>query len=68
MSTVALPTLDALPDTAAERSVRRRVGIVWGLLYFNVLTFYTIPLVVTIPHKIGQVLTQGFSSSLSCWH
>ncbi|MFZ0173499.1 MAG: O-antigen ligase family protein [Acidimicrobiales bacterium] len=59
MSTVALPTLDALPDTAAERSVRRRVGIVWGLLYFNVLTFYTIPLVVTIPHKIGQVLTQG---------
>jgi hypothetical protein len=28
-------------------------------LYFNVLTFYTIPTVLTLPHKAGQVLTQG---------
>jgi O-Antigen ligase len=43
-----------------ERRIRRRVGIVWGLLILNALTFYPgFPLVVPIPHRIGQVITQG---------
>ena len=45
---------------AIERRLQRRVGIVWGLLILNALTFYnSIPLVVPIPHRIGQVITQG---------
>ncbi len=45
---------------AHERRVRRRVGIVWGLLILNALTFYAgMTLVVPIPHRVGQVITQG---------
>ncbi len=42
-----------------EQRRLRRVQVVWGLLFFNVLTFAVQPLVVRIPHSIGQVLTQG---------
>ena len=43
-----------------ERRVTRRVGIVWGLLILNALTFYAgFPLVLPIPHRIGEVITQG---------
>ncbi len=43
-----------------EHRVRRRVGIAWGLLILNALTFYGgMPLVVPIPHRVGQVITQG---------
>ena len=42
---------------ARERSVRRRVGIVWGLLVLNVMG-YTGAL-VHIPGAIGKGLTQG---------
>lgn len=43
-----------------ERWVRRRVGIAWGLLILNAITFTAgTPLVVPIPHRIGQVITQG---------
>ncbi len=43
-----------------ERWIRRRVGIAWGLLILNALTFYAgMPLAVPIPHRIGQVITQG---------
>ncbi len=43
-----------------ERRVGTRVGIVWGLLILNALTFYPgFPLVVPIPHRIGEVITQG---------
>jgi hypothetical protein len=40
------------------RAVRWRVGIVWGLLVFNVLTYggYT---VLPIPYRIGQGITQA---------
>lgn len=46
------------------RSVRRRIYVVWSLLFLNVLTFYAStwngdPLLVPIPHRIGQVITQG---------
>lgn len=48
------------PVRAGERAVRRRVGLVWALLVLNALTFFTwIPLVVPIPHRIAQVITQG---------
>jgi hypothetical protein len=47
-----------LPEAAArERSVRRRVGIVWGLLVLNVVG-YTGAL-VHIPGAVGKAITQG---------
>lgn len=42
---------------ARERSVRRRVGLVWGLLVLNALVYYGSAL--HIPHAVGKVLTQG---------
>ena len=48
------------PAVAYERRVRRRVGAVWGLLVLNSIAFSPgFPLVVPIPHRIGQVITQG---------
>ncbi len=45
---------------ALERWVRRRVSAVWGLLILNALTFYeSINLVLPIPHRVGQLITQG---------
>jgi hypothetical protein len=49
---------------ADDRAIRFRVGLAWGLVFLNVLTFYkgtwnTLPLIIPIPSKIGQVLTQG---------
>ena len=45
------------PAEARERSIRRRVGLVWGLLVLNALTYYGSAL--HIPHAVGKVLTQG---------
>jgi hypothetical protein len=43
---------------ARDRSVRRRVGAAWALLYFNTLTF--IPGgIVHIPSHVGKALSQG---------
>src|SRR5215469_11169759 len=50
---VLLPT----STPASERSVLRRVGIVWGLLVLNALTFYGSA--VHIPHAAGRILTQA---------
>lgn len=52
------------PAEARERSVQRRVVIAWSLLFLNVLTFYPStwsgdPLLIPIPHRIGQLITQG---------
>ena len=49
------------PDPAAEhdRSVRRRVGVAWGLLFFNTLTFVTGLSALDIPSKIGKGIAQG---------
>ena len=49
---VPLPTF----APASERSVRRRVGIVWGLLVLNAMTFYGS---VFIPSAAGKAITQG---------
>jgi hypothetical protein len=43
-----------------ERWVRRRVGMVWGLLILNSITFAPgFHLVVPIPHRVGEIITQG---------
>lgn len=52
------------PEQARQRSIQRRVVLVWCLLFVNVLTFYRStwsgePLLVPIPHRIGQLITQG---------
>ena len=49
---------------ARERWVRRRVGITWGLLVLNVLTFYPgtwngLPLAVPIPTTVGKAIAQA---------
>lgn len=44
---------------ARERQVRRRIGIVWGLLVLNVLTFAPGLSVVPIPAPLGKLITQG---------
>jgi hypothetical protein len=45
------------PAEARERSIRRRVGLAWGLLVLNALTYYGS--VIHIPHAVGKVVTQG---------
>ena len=45
--------------STAHRKTLRRVWVIWALLFFNVLSYATQPTVVPIPHKIGQLLTQG---------
>lgn len=48
------------PPLVDEGRIRRRVGIAWGLLVLNALTFYPgWPLLVPIPHRLGQVITQA---------
>ncbi|MGP7997906.1 MAG: O-antigen ligase family protein [Streptosporangiaceae bacterium] len=52
------------PAEALDRSVRRRVGLVWGLLFLNVLTFAAgtwngLPLIIHIPSVVGKIITQG---------
>jgi hypothetical protein len=52
------------PEQVRERSIRRRVVLVWALLFLNVLTFYRStwsgePLLLPIPYRIGQLVTQG---------
>ena len=58
-----LPASATAPD-ARERWVRRRVSLVWGLLFLNVLTFAGgtwngKPLIVPIPATLGKLITQG---------
>jgi hypothetical protein len=57
-----LSLVDDLP--ADERWIRRRVGLAWGLLMLNVLTFYPVtwsglPLAIPIPSVVGKLITQG---------
>jgi len=52
------------PAEADDRSIKIRVGIAWGLVFLNVLTFYKgtwnqQPLIIPIPSAIGQLMTQG---------
>src|SRR5947209_8650406 len=49
--------LTLAPAEVRERSVRRRVGLVWGLLVLNVLTYYGS--LLHIPAMMGKAITQG---------
>jgi hypothetical protein len=44
------------PAEARERSIRRRVGLVWGLLVLNVLTYFGS--LIPVPHAAGKAITQ----------
>ena len=46
-----------VPAHASQRSVRRRVGLAWGLLVLNALTYYGS--VLHIPGAMGKGITQG---------
>ena len=61
MTLASLPSPAALSGTAAARwrAADKRVALVWGALYLNVLTFSAMELVVPIPGPVGQLLTQG---------
>jgi hypothetical protein len=45
------------PAEVQERSIRRRIGLAWGLLIFNVLS-YGGATVIPIPYRVGQAITQ----------
>lgn len=44
---------------ARERSIRRRVGVVWALLLFNTMTYAPGVSVLDLPSKIGKGIAQG---------
>jgi hypothetical protein len=44
---------------ARNRSIRRRVGIVWALLFFNTLTFVPATSALDIPSKVGKGAAQA---------
>lgn len=42
-----------------ERSMRRRIGWVWGLLFFNVMTYAAGPTnLIPLPHQAGKALPE----------
>jgi len=52
------------PAATRERWIRRGVGLTWGLLVLNTLTFATgtwndLPLIIHIPSVVGKLITQG---------
>jgi len=55
---VALLT-QAAAGERLERSVRRRVGIAWGLLFFNTLTFFPHTSFLPIPGTVGKGVAQA---------
>jgi hypothetical protein len=61
MTLVAVPRSTALSGAAYSRwkSADKRVALVWGALFLNVLTYSPQALVVPIPGWLGQMLTQG---------
>jgi hypothetical protein len=52
-------TKSLAPAEWSDRRVRRRVGLAWGLLFLNVLTFAPHQSVLPIPSSVGKVITQG---------
>ena len=42
-----------------ERSMRRRIGWVWGLLFFNVMTYTNVSTdLIPLPHQVGKALPE----------
>jgi hypothetical protein len=54
-----LGTLPLDPTAARDRSVRRRVGAAWGLLFFNTLTFTAGMSALDLPSKVGKGIAQA---------
>ncbi len=54
-----LPPSRSTDDRPADLSTRRRVGLIWGLLFFNVMSYSTQETVVHIPSVVGKLMTQG---------
>jgi hypothetical protein len=52
------PETSRLGSTSGRKTLRR-VWVIWALLFLNVLSYAKQPTVVPLPHKVGQVLTQG---------
>ena len=53
-----------VPAVTHERSVRWRIGLAWGFLVLNVLTFYSTswdgePLLLPIPSVLGKLVAQS---------
>jgi O-antigen ligase len=60
VSTLAPALTGATGEATIERSVRRRIGVIWALLFFNVLTYSAgLPMLITIPSTVGKAMTQG---------
>lgn len=48
------------PAEARDRSVRRRIGTAWTLLFLNTLTYAPVPgLLLPIPSHFGKAIAQG---------
>ena len=54
-----LPPARSTEPVPADRSTRRRVGLIWGLLFFNVMSYASLETVIHIPSVVGKLLTQG---------
>ena len=42
-----------------DRVVRRRIGVIWALLFFNVMSYAKQETIFPIPSVLGKILTQG---------
>lgn len=49
----------AIVSDRSDASVRRRIGWIWGLLYLNVLPYYSKSPILHLPTSLGKVVTQG---------
>ena len=59
MAPVASPTVRSGAASAHWRPADKRVALIWGALFLNVLAFAGAPTLLPIPGGIGQMLTQG---------
>ncbi|MDQ4142595.1 MAG: O-antigen ligase domain-containing protein [Actinomycetota bacterium] len=48
-----------LAYVGAARAIERRITVIWGLLFFNVLAWIDVPTILPIPQRAAQVLTMG---------
>lgn len=53
----AVPRQQAWSAEALDRSVRRRIGLAWGLLFLNAIQYAGTA--VHIPSVVGKIITQG---------
>src|SRR5215469_3391239 len=53
----AVPRPQAWSADALDRSVRRRIGLAWGLLFLNAIEYAGSA--VHIPSAVGKIITQG---------